>query len=199
MESVIIQIGEILVSSEIITEYFCCDYETCGGCCCVIGDSGAPLLDGEEMKLESEYDKFKYLMSPNGRHIVERDGYSVFDIDGERVTPLIGGKECVYSLFDTSGNCFCAIERASENGICKCKKPLSCRLYPIRVTLLSNGMRALNLDRWSICDCAFIKGKREKMPVYKFLREPLTDSFGEEFYSALESAAVSANSFLASK
>ena len=51
----IIQIGDCLVSSEIITEYFACDYPVCRGACCVIGDSGAPLEDSEPVALEEGY------------------------------------------------------------------------------------------------------------------------------------------------
>lgn len=43
----IFEIGDCLVSEEVITEYFACDYEKCKGCCCIIGDSGAPLKEEE--------------------------------------------------------------------------------------------------------------------------------------------------------
>ena len=44
------------------------------------------------------------------------------------------------------------------------------------------------LGRWNICSCAFAKGKKEGIPVFRFLQKPLTDAFGEEFYAALEAA-----------
>ena len=68
-------------------------------------------------------------------------------------------------------------------------KPISCRLYPIRVSKLSNGMTALNLHRWNICRDAFTNGRRKKIRVYQFLKTPLIHFFGEDFYSALEAAA----------
>ena len=67
---------------------------------------------------------------------------------------------------------------------------MSCRLYPIRVTELTGGGLALNLHRWDICRDAYIKGEREGVRVYQFLREPLTEAFGEEFYEALDAAAA---------
>ena len=88
-------------------------------------------------------------------------------------------------------NCLCAVEKAFFEGKSKFRKPISCWLYPIRVSEFSNGTKALNLHRWAICSCAFDKGKKEKVPVYKFLKEPLIFEFGEEFYSALEEAAKS--------
>jgi hypothetical protein len=128
-------------------------------------------------------------MSAEGRTQVEKKGFSEIDMDGDLVTPLIGDREeCVYTRFE-GANCFCAIERAFCAGRCDFAKPISCRLYPIRVSKLSSGLTALNIHRWPICDCAFEKGRKEGIPVYKFLRNPIIFRYGEEFYSELESAA----------
>lgn len=185
----IIQIGDVLVSSEIITEHFACDYEKCKGACCIVGESGAPLLEEELPLLERDYGKFKPWMSPSGCKRVEESGFFEIDVDGDYVTPLLGNsEECVYTRFE-GDNCLCAIERAHTAGKCGFVKPISCRLYPIRVTALSSGMKALNLHRWNLCKCAFEKGKKEGVPVYRFLEGPLTEAFGREFYSMLEAAA----------
>ena len=40
-----------------------------------------------------------------------------------------------------------------------------------------------------ICAQAYEKGRREGIRVYEFLRGPLTDAFGQEFYSTLSAAA----------
>ena len=181
----IIQIGEILVSSEILTECFCCDYETCRGACCIIGDSGAPLLENETDALERNYPRYEGWMSSAGREKIAETGYFEVDRDGDLVTPLLhGGQECAYTCFEDAG-CFCAIERAHCAGRCDFVKPISCRLYPIRASVLRNGLTALNLHRWDICKCAFEKGKREGIRVYEFLRAPLTDAYGQAFYDDL--------------
>ncbi len=187
METTIIQIDDVLVSSEILTECFACDYERCKGGCCIIGDSGAPLEESECEALETEYPHYAPLMTPEEKSVVSRNGFFVVDQDGDLVTPLICGKEeCVYTCFDEKENCFCAIERAYFQGKSKFRKPISCWLYPIRVTRLSSGMLALNLHRWDICKDAFAKGKKEGIPVFRFLREPLIQFLGEAFYEALE-------------
>lgn len=189
MQSSIIQIKNILVSSEIITECFSCDYEKCGGVCCIIGDSGAPLEENEIDLLEKEYPNYEKWMSVEGREKIAQTGFFEIDIDGDIVTPLLGNaQECAYTRME-DGTCFCAIERSYCAGKCAYAKPISCRLYPIRVSTLSNGLTALNLHRWPICADAFTKGKKEGLPVYKFLREPLIFKFGKEFYSLLEGAA----------
>jgi hypothetical protein len=187
--SAIIEIGDILVSSEVVTEFFCCDYPVCKGACCIIGDSGAPLQEEEASELEREYDNYKDYMSAEGRGRIAQTGFFEIDTDGDMVTPLLrGSEECAYTRFE-GDNCLCAVERAHSAGQCRFVKPISCRLYPIRVSTFRNGTRALNLHRWDICRCAFEKGRRDGIRVYEFLKKPLTDAFGEGFYDALEAAA----------
>lgn len=188
--SSIIQIDDCLVSDEILTEYFACDYEKCKGCCCIIGDSGAPLEECETEALEKNYGDYSGEMQESGRAVVAEKGFFEVDVDGDLVTPLVPGREeCAFCHFDGDGNCFCAMERCWFRGEGDFRKPISCWLYPIRVSNLSNGMHALNLHRWDICKDAFEKGKKEKVRVYQFLREPIERYFGEEFYTALDEAA----------
>jgi len=186
----IIEIGDILVSEEVVTEYFACDYAACKGCCCIIGDSGAPLQEEELEPLERYYEQYAPLMSEQGRAVVREKGFFEIDRDGDLVTPVVPvSEECAFCHFDAAGNCFCAIERQFCQGRIPFRKPQSCSLYPIRVVDLGGGRKGLNLHRWSICKEAYAKGQKEKVRVYEFLRGPLTEAFGEEFYSALETAA----------
>ncbi|MBQ4389263.1 MAG: DUF3109 family protein [Bacteroidales bacterium] len=184
-----VEIGDVLVSEEVILEYFACDYELCKGKCCIIGDSGAPLKEEELDPIEANYDSFKGLMREEGRAAVEAKGFFEIDRDGDLVTPLVpGSEECAFCHFE-NGSCFCSIERQFCRGLSSFKKPISCSLYPIRVVDLGGGRCGLNLHRWNICEDAFRKGRREGIRVYQFLRGPLTDAFGQDFYSALEAAA----------
>ena len=186
----IIQIDDCLVSEEVLTEFFSCDYQKCKGCCCIIGDSGAPLEECEIEAIENNYEAFSPLMQACAREVVDRDGFFEIDVDGDMVTPLVKGREeRVYTHFDEEDNCFCSIERCFFNGSSSFRKPISCWLYPIRITNLSNGTRALNLHRWHICKDAFEKGRREGIRAYQFLREPIEVYFGKDFYEALDQAA----------
>lgn len=206
MHSDIIQIGDILVSSSIITEYFCCDYQKCKGVCCVIGDSGAPMEAGEDAQIENNYSAISRLMCEEGRKRVTKTGFFKIDRDGDIVTPLMknvsydldpaeGGclgdaadQPCAYACFESCG-CLCSIEKAYNKGECSFVKPISCRLYPIRVSQFSNDTKALNLHQWEICKDAFEKGKKDGIRVYQFLEQPLIAAFGEDFYSQLSVAA----------
>lgn len=182
----ILQIGDILVSEEVITEFFACDYDKCGGICCVEGDSGAPLEEDEIEQLEHHYDEYSSLMTREGRAAVAEKGFFEVDVQQDIVTPLVKGSgACAYVHPGGGGTCLCAIEKCFFSGKCSWRKPVSCSLYPIRVTKLTGGGTALNLHRWNICSDAFAKGKREGVRVYQFLRGPLTECYGEEFYDAL--------------
>ena len=180
----IIQIGDILVSEDVVLEYFSCDYAACKGVCCIEGDAGAPLQEHEPAALERDYPRYRRAMLPAGREAVALNGFFETDREGDVVTPLVPGSGvCAFACFDEAGGCMCAIES------CGCAKPVSCALYPVRVTRFKNGGKALNLHRWDICRRAFEKGRREGTRAYQFLRRPLTDAFGLEFYEALCAAA----------
>lgn len=180
----IVEIGDILVSEDVILEYFSCDYAVCRGQCCISGDSGAPLKEEELDKIEAAYPVFSPLMREEGRLAVDEKGFFEIDRDGDLVTPLVcGSGVCAFACFNDAGGCMCAIEK------CGCTKPLSCSLYPVRVTRFKTGGMALNLHRWDICRQAFEKGAREGVRAYQFLKRPLTEAFGEEFYEALCAAA----------
>ena len=179
----IVEIGDVLVSEDVICEFFACDYPVCKGACCIVGDSGAPLEEEEIPALERDYPAFKHLVPEKGRAAAETSGYFAVDREGDLVTPLVPDtEECAYCCFE-GDNCLCAIEKAGL------VKPISCALYPIRIKKFRGGGMALNLHRWDICRCAFERGKREGIRVYQFLRGPLIRRFGPEFYEALDAAA----------
>lgn len=180
----IIQIGDVLISEDVVTEWFCCDYEACKGQCCISGDSGAPMHDWEEKSLCEQYPAYQNLMLAEGRQAVAEQGFAVIGASGRLSTPLVPCSEiCAYSHFTQDGSLLCAIEMAG--GV----KPQSCSLYPIRVTKLTGGGQALNVHSWSICQCAREKGRREGVRVYQFLKGPLTKIYGGAFYKELCAAA----------
>lgn len=180
----IIQIGDILVSEDVVMEYFACDYASCRGACCIEGDAGAPLQECELPGLEREYPEYCGEMLESGREAVALNGFFEIDPEGELVTPLVcGSSACAFAHFAPDGSCLCAIEK------CGCTKPESCSLYPVRVKRFKGGGLALNLHKWDICRSAFEKGRREGIRAYQFLKGPLTEAFGQEFYDALCAAA----------
>ncbi len=179
-----IQIDNKLVSLDLFEKKFVCDLGACKGACCVLGDAGAPLAAEEREILDAEYENFKDMLSPQGRKAIDKAGKWQTDGDGDWVTPLNKGKECAYTVFD-NGIASCGIELAWQKGMTSFQKPISCHLYPIRVSKLGNHL-ALNYHHWKICQPALLLGQKTGIPVYKFLKEPIIRAFGADFFSELE-------------
>lgn len=181
-----IQIGNTIVSFDLFEEKFVCDTNSCKGACCVQGDSGAPLEDSEVDILEEIFPIVQKYMQDVGIRAIEKQGKSVIDSDGDKVTPLITGKECAYTYFE-KGIAKCSIEKAYFNKEISFRKPISCHLYPIRINKYSK-FEAVNYHKWDICKCAKIKGESENVPLYTFLKAPLERKYGKDWYTDLEKA-----------
>ena len=179
-----IVIDKTVISDEIADNYFLCDLNKCKGGCCVEGDLGAPLEDNELPLLDDIFEQIKPFLSPEGIKTIEEQGKYVLDEDGDFSTPTLNGKECAYAVYDERGILKCGIERAHEAGKTAFKKPISCHLYPIRVTKYDN-YNALNYDRWEICLPACELGRKNELPLYKFLKDPLIRKFGKAWYAKL--------------
>lgn len=183
-----IAIGNTLISEDIIEKEFVCDLNACKGACCVKGDYGAPLEKEELAILDDIYEKVKPYLPEDGIKAIEKQGKYLLYEKKEWVTPLAKGKECAYTVFE-NGVAKCGIEKAFYDGKINFKKPVSCHLYPIRITVQRNKMEALNYDRWSVCKAACKLGKSLQVPVFKFLKESLIRKYGEDWYKQLEVAA----------
>lgn len=182
----------MLLSSDILTEYFCCDLDRCHGVCCVEGDAGAPVSLDEVGELENALDVVWPDLSAAAQAVIDKQGVVYTDRDGDLVTSIVGGKDCVFTCYE-QGCCLCALEkvyRAGKTGWCK---PISCSLYPIREKRFSNGMVGLNYHCWAICRDAVALGKKNNVRVYQFLKEPLTRRFGAAWYEKLQQLAEAMN------
>ena len=180
----ILEVDGVLISSEILTEHFCCDYEKCKGICCVEGDAGAPVTLDEVAGIEDALDTVWPMLSASAQSVIDQQGVCYNDKDGDLVTSIVRGRDCVFTCYE-GDNCLCALERAYRQGKTRFCKPVSCALYPIREKSFDNGLVGLNYNRWSVCKDAIEKGKALNLPVYKFLKEPLIRRFGEAWYDEL--------------
>ena len=183
-----IQIDDKLISEDLFSEEFVCNLAKCKGICCVEGDAGAPLDEDETKILDEIYPKIKSYLRSEGIQAIEEQGTYTLDFEGDLVTPLVNNAECAYVIFDEKGYTKCAIEKAYEDGVINWQKPISCHLYPIRITEYSN-FSAINYHEWDICSDACTLGKELGVKVYQFLNKPLIRKYGEEFYQTLSEAA----------
>ena len=200
----ILQVGDVLLSSDILTEEFCCDLDICHGACCIEGDAGAPVTLDEVMQIEEALDTIWDDLSPAAQAIIDQQGVAYTDEEGDLVTSIVDGKDCVFTCYEDlpeggtkvashpsplasrpMKNCLCALERACRAGKTNFMKPVSCALYPIREKRFCDGTIGLNYHRWEVCRCGRDKGRQLHLPLYQFLREPLVRRFGQQWYDEL--------------
>lgn len=187
-----IQIGDTVVSLEVIEQKFLCNLSACKGECCVEGDSGAP-LEREEVKIiEDLLPEVWDDLSPKAQEVIEAQGVAYEDRDGDMVTSIVNGKDCVFTYYDDDGICKCAIEKAHREGRVGFYKPISCHLYPIRLHKYKD-FTAVNYHRWQVCNAALVLGKEKGLSIYQFLKEPLIRCFGENWYNELSQVAEEYN------
>ncbi len=179
-------IGSTLVSEDIFEEQFVCDLNACKGACCVEGSSGAPLTLEEVDELEKFWPLVKPYLPEEHIQVVEEKGFVVVDDDQELTTPLFGDHgACAFVYYDNNGTAKCGYEKAFLDGKTAWKKPISCHLYPIRTNELKE-YTGVNFHRWGICEPACVCGSKLKVPVFRFLKEPLIRKFGQEWYDEAE-------------
>lgn len=184
-----ISIDNTLVSDDLLAKRFVCDLSACKGACCVEGDSGAPLKEEECSILEDIYPHVQPYMRPEGVEVIEQVGNFVIDNDGDLSTPLVNNRECAYVFFDENNIAKCAIEKAFLEGKISFRKPISCYLFPVRLKEYSS-FTAVNVQLVDTCNAACSLGEKLKVPVYQFLKQPLIQRFGENWFKQLEVADV---------
>lgn len=182
-----LEIDGKIISLEVLEKKFCCQPEMCMGNCCIQGDFGAPLEEGEAKQIENCYPVFKKYLPAHSVNIIEKVGFSVPDRENEPTTPLVKGEDCVYVYYEDN-IAKCAIEKAYFIDKITFRKPISCHLYPIRITKYKD-FEAVNYHNWHICHSAIIIGEEEGVTLVDFLEEALTRKYGKEWYAALKYAA----------
>ena len=180
-------IENTLVSLEVIERKFVCDLTRCKGMCCVDGVAGAPVEKEEGEILTRILPDLKPYLRMEGLKAIEEQGAVVTDHDGELVTPLVSTEECAYAIFE-DGIAKCAIEQAYFDGKVEFRKPISCHLYPIRLSKIDN-LEAVNYHQWEICRPALRYGKKLGVPIYQFVKDALIRRYGAKWYEELEETA----------
>ncbi len=184
-----LEIGNEIVSLDLLEEFFSCDLRQCKGACCIEGDSGAPLTEDEALVIEENFKHYRKYLPEEHLKEIERTGYSVVDSDGDLVTPLVSNRQCAYSFYDRQEVLRCAIEKSYHDGLTRFIKPVSCHLFPVRITEYDT-FKAVNYQQISICKSGRECGFRMRLPLYVFLKDPLIRQFGEQWYHQLEEAAL---------
>lgn len=185
-----IAIDNVLISDDVIEAKFVCDLHKCKGGCCEDGDAGAPLENEERKVLDENFEIIKPYLTKEGLKEIERQGKYVYDREFGWVTPTVDGKICAYGFRDAHGIIKCGIEQAYNDGKLSWKKPISCHLYPIKISKQKEYINVNYEPRDVLCKPACTLGKKLKLPVYQFLKEAIVRKFGNEFYCTLHQIAI---------
>ena len=173
-----------LVSLDLVERFFCCNLDVCHGDCCIEGDAGAPITREEYRRLKEILPQVWDYLLPSAQREIRENGVGYLDSEGELVTQIVDGRNCVFTCYEEGGLCSCAIEKAYRTGKIDWRKPISCYLYPVRIKKMPT-VTAVNYNRWKICKSAEVLGRARGIRLYEFLKEPLTERFGKEWYDEL--------------
>ena len=183
-EETMLQIQDTLVTLDLAERFFCCDLDKCLGACCIEGDAGAPVTEAEVEEIKKALPAIEEEMLPRAIEEVKEHGVAYIDEEGDLVTTILDGRNCAFTCYAPEGICLCALEKAYREGRTQWKKPTSCSLYPLRITEYPT-FTAVNYHRWDICRDAEALGKAKGIRLYQFLKDPLTERFGAEWYAEL--------------
>lgn len=173
------------MSEDLLENQFVCDLNACKGACCVEGDTGAPLDPDELGILDRIYPQVAPYLSEESRNTIAQKGTATFIREtGKHATTLNADGACAFVIRE-NGIAFCGIEKAWKEGKVDFQKPVSCHLYPVRITRYQ-GFEAANYERWNICKAACKHGKALKVQVFRFVKTALDLKYGPEFSEILE-------------
>lgn len=186
-EEIMLQIGDALVSLDLAERFFCCDLDKCLGQCCIEGDAGAPITQNEYDIIKERVGIIWNDLLPSCQLEIKENGVGYIDEEGDLVTSIVDGRNCVFTCYAPGGKCLCAFDKAYREGRCDFRKPISCFLYPLRLTEYPT-FTAVNYHRWKICSSAEENGRKLGIRLYQFMREPLIERFGQAWYDELVEA-----------
>jgi hypothetical protein len=180
-------VGGVAALKSVIDARFACDLDACKGACCTFESAyGAPLLEEEvEPMREALPATMKYLPPEHVREI-ERGGFFERK-ESELMTRSRDRRACVFVYYDETGVAKCALEKAYFAGETTFRKPISCHLFPIRIS--SFGGDVLRFEKFRECDAAEEKGRRENVRLVDFAREALERRYGAKWFEEFRSKA----------
>jgi hypothetical protein len=174
-----INLNDYIIDERIFNVKFSCDLEQCKGACCTMkGEDGAPVLE-EEIKILSDniLTAGKYL--PDERlEYIRRNGFYKRSRD-KIYTNTINDGDCVFVCYE-NGIAKCSFEKAYFNGESDFRKPVSCHLFPVRIS--GRKRNVIKYEKINECEAALVKGNEEGKTIFEFLKDSLKREFGKEFF-----------------
>jgi Protein of unknown function (DUF3109) len=180
MDKQILPVGNILVRKEIAEIPFKCDLLKCKGACCTFESHyGAPITWDEVNQINQVLSTVIKYLPKEHKSEIEENGFFEVKKD-EPLLKSIDNRACVFVFYD-NGIAKCAMEKAYFDGKTDFRKPISCHLFPIRIS--DFGGDVLRFEHLDECQPAIELGKKENTTVAEFCEESLSRLYGKEWYS----------------
>ncbi len=175
-------LDHLLIESDVVTSMFACDLQACKGACCTIkGGGGAPVLDEEVSELESVVAVVREFLDPRSLEEIDATGV-VIGSPGHWETTCIDDGACVFVYWE-GDIARCSIEKAFHSGATSFRKPLSCHLFPIRVS--NFGGPYLRYERFDECEPGRRSGEQSGTPLVVTVRDAVERAYGHELANKL--------------
>ena len=139
------------------------------------------MLDSEVEQINNSIDAATEFLSESAKSIIKAEG-PIQGTSGSYSTNCIDKKDCVFVYYE-GDVAKCSIEKAYLSGKTNYRKPISCHLFPIRVS--NFGGTYLYFSKYEECEPAFKHGEEENIHLVEMLKDALVRAYGHEWYEYL--------------
>jgi len=176
-------IDGVLVSKDIVKTKFTCDLKACKGACCTMkSDFGAPLNADEIDIIEKHLPILKENLKNDSIQEIEKYGFWEKKED-TLMTRSLGDTDCVFVFYE-GDIARCSIEKAYNEGKIDFIKPISCHLFPIRISEFGGDI--LRYEVYDDCKPALENGEKTGLSILEFCEKPIKRAFNNNFYNNIE-------------
>ncbi|MEP7145408.1 MAG: DUF3109 family protein [bacterium] len=173
---------KFIIDHRIFSTKFSCDLNQCKGACCTLkGAGGAPILDSEVEIIGQNIKIVKKYLKPENSKLIDMEGF-LEGSPGDYSISSIDNEECVFSYFEND-IVKCSFQKAFNNGETTFRKPISCHLFPVRVS--GEKRNIIKYEELYECHTALKKGEEENVSIFEFTKDSLIREYGEELYEDL--------------
>lgn len=174
---------EVFINPAVFETKFTCDLKKCKGACCTMeSEYGAPLYADEVVEIEKVLEIVKEYLPENHLRELERTGFYE-EKEGHLMTRSFDNKACLFVYYDDK-IAKCAIEKAYFENKIDFRKPVSCHLFPIRISEF--GGKILRFENYGDCGPALELGKQTGITVFEFCKDALVREFDAEWYQMVK-------------
>jgi hypothetical protein len=182
-----LSLNEYIIDDRIFNVKFSCDLEKCKGACCTLeGTLGAPILEKEVKEIKKAIPFAKKYLTKEHKNVLSEEGFYI-EYENELHLNNVNDNDCVFSFYE-NGVAKCSIQKAYYNGEVKFIKPISCQLFPIRIS--GKDRNVLRYEKMYECRDALEKGKEDDVTIFEYLKSGLEREYGKEFYKELKERFV---------